>query len=183
MVRSDRDGHSLEDRDAQFEAIYEEHFGYVWNSLRKLGIPERNLEDVCHEVFVTTYRNFEDYDQSRPIRPWLYGIAFRIASDYLEKASNAREKLTDPDPPAEAPSALSNLSAEDARRVVMDAVQQIDMERRAIFVLNKLDGHAMPEVAEALSIPVDTAYSRKRAAEETFERAVRSILDAEGRDE
>ena len=159
-----RVGFSLEDRDPQFEQIYEAQFSYVWNSLRKMGISERNLEDVCHEVFVVAYRNLADYDTDRPVQPWLYGIAFRVASDWREKASHAREKLTDPDSPSEPPTALKDLSAEQARQVVMDAVQHIDPERRAVFVLNRLDGHAMPEVAEALSIPTNTAYSRLRSA-------------------
>ena len=170
---------SLDDRNSQFEQIYADEFGYVWNSLRRLGIPERNLEDVCHEVFMVVYRKLEQYDSDRPIRPWLFGIAFRVASDHREKASNARELLTDPEPPSEAPAALDELSADEARDVVMRAVQQLDMERRAIFVLSELDGHAMPEVAESLSVPLNTAYSRLQAARETFETVVRDMLEHE----
>ncbi len=166
----------MDDRAQQFERIYEEHFGYVWNSLRRLGVYERNLEDVCHEVLMIVYDKLDQYDPDRPLRPWLFGIAFRVASDHRAKASNARELLVDPEPPRQEAGVLDQLSASDARDVVMRAIQHIDLERRAVFVLAELDGHAMPAIAESLSIPVDTAYSRLRKARETFERAVREML-------
>lgn len=173
----------MDDRREQLERIYDEQFDYVWNSLKRCGVPERDLEDLCHEVFVTIYQKLDDYDDDRPLQPWLFGFAFRIASDYREKASNAREKLTDPDPPSQAPEVVDKLSADQARDIVMDALQEVDMERRAVFVLNELDGHAMPEVADSLAIPTNTAYSRLRAAREQFEQAVRDLLDEEERHE
>lgn len=72
---------------------------------------------------------------------------------------------------------LDKLSAERARDVVMEALQSVQMDRRAIFVLSELDGHAMPEIAETLSIPLNTVYSRLRLARETFTAAARRILD------
>lgn len=173
----------MDDRREQLERIYDEQFDYVCNSLRRCGVPKRDLEDLCHEVFVTVFENLDDYDPDRPLQPWLFGFAFRIASDYREKASNAREKLTDPDPPSQAPEVVDKLSADEARDVVMEALQEVDMERRAVFVLNELDGHAMPDVAESLSIPTNTAYSRLRAARDQFETAVRQLLDEEAPDE
>lgn len=165
------------------EGIYEEQAGYVWNSLRKLGIPERDVEDLCQDVFLTAYQNLEDYDTDRPIQPWLFGIAFRIASDYREKASNVREKLSEPDPPAQSPEVLDRLSAEDARRVVREALQYVDLARRTVFILHELDGHPMKDVAESLSVPLHTAYSRNKVAREEFKEAVRSIVGEEKTDE
>lgn len=166
----------MEERRTQFEAIYDAHFDYVWNSLRQLSIPERDLEDVCHEVFLVVFRKLDEYDSNRPVQPWLYGIAFRVASDYREKASHAREKLTDPDPPAEPPEVLDQLAAEEAREVIHEALQHVALERRAVLVLKELKDHPMKDVAEALSIPVKTAYSRLRVAREEMKEAVQSIV-------
>jgi len=40
-----------------FDAIYEEQFNYVWNCVRRLGVPEKDLEDACHDVFVAVYKH------------------------------------------------------------------------------------------------------------------------------
>ena len=171
----------MTDERSQFEQAYRAEFDYVWNSLRRFGIPERDLNDVCHDVFMVVYRKWDDYDPDRPLRPWLYGIAFRVASDYKKKASNARETLSDPAPPSRPPSVYDKMSKERARDLVMEALQHVELDRRAVFVMAELDGYAVPEVADALSIPVKTAYSRIRLAREEFKQAVDALVDEEAR--
>jgi RNA polymerase sigma-70 factor (ECF subfamily) len=46
----------------------------------------------------------------------------------------------------------------------MKALDTLDLDRRAVFVLHELDELSMPEIAAALSIPLNTAYSRLRLA-------------------
>lgn len=159
----------------KFREVYDRHFDYVWNSLRRLAVPERDLEDVCHEVFVVAYKNYEDYDPERPMQPWLFGIAFRVASDYRNKASNERELLTEPEAPSRPSEADRKLDKKEARNLVMEALEGMDVEKRAVFILNKLDGHAMPEIAETMSVPLNTAYSRLRLAKEEFTENIRAL--------
>ena len=73
--------------------IYEREFRYVWQGLRRLGIPPRDLPDVTHDVFVTVFLNLHKYDRARPLRPWLFGVTFRVASDHLSLSRNKREVL------------------------------------------------------------------------------------------
>ena len=66
--------------DAVFAAAYDAEFEVVWLYLRRLGVPEADVEDAVHDVFVVAHRRYGTYDPSRPLRPWLLGIAFRIAA-------------------------------------------------------------------------------------------------------
>ena len=159
-----------------FRTIFEGECTYVWNALRRLGVYERDLEDVMHDVFVTVYRRLADYDPTRPIRPWLFGIAFRVASDYRRLARHRREVVGDAfDHPDPGPSAHDHYATMEARKLVMEALEVLDWDRRAVFVMHELDGHAMPEIAAALSVPLNTAYSRLRLAREQFAGAVKRI--------
>src|SRR5262249_36605812 len=38
-----------------FDALFEAEFAYVWTSLRRLGVPARDLEDVTHDVLLEVY--------------------------------------------------------------------------------------------------------------------------------
>jgi RNA polymerase sigma-70 factor, ECF subfamily len=163
-----------------FRVIFDAECGYVWQTLRRLGVQERDLEDVTHDVFVTVYRRLADYDAARPIRPWLFGIAYRVASDYRRLARHRREVVTaiggdGIEPADDRPGADDHYEAAQARRVVLEALETMDIDRRAVFVMHELDGHAMPEIARALSVPLNTAYSRLRLAREQFAVAVRRI--------
>jgi RNA polymerase sigma-70 factor, ECF subfamily len=162
---------------ADFPAIFEAHFDYIWAALRRLGVAERDLEDLAQDVFVRVFGQLEQFDLERPLRPWLFGFAFRVASDYRRLARTRREVL-DPrnsetaDP---APSALEHVLKTEALLLAQAALDELDLDRRAVFILHELDDCPMPEVAEALSIPLNTAYSRLRLAREQFAACVRRL--------
>src|SRR5262245_32120237 len=76
-----------------FAELFEEYFAYVWHSLRRLGVPERDLEDVTHDVFIRVYGRLDTRDPARPLRPWLFGFALRLAAEYRRRARNRLELL------------------------------------------------------------------------------------------
>jgi RNA polymerase sigma-70 factor (ECF subfamily) len=155
-----------------FHTIFELEVGYVMRTLRRLGVASADLEDLAHDVFLGVHQQLHAYDPTRPLRPWLFGFAFRIASHYRRKAG--REPLIDhTDGVAdlgEAPDAL--LEKEQRRRLVLAALDGIELSRRAVFVLHELDGFTCEEIARTLEIPLGTAYSRLRLAREDFTQAI-----------
>ena len=158
-----------------FRSVFDREFHYVWTSLRRLGVPSRDLEDVAHDVFVEVFRNLARYDPSRPLRPWLFAFAFRFASDYRRLARHRVEVQdndagTSADPPAD-----DALAARELRATIAQALESIDFVRRGVFILHELDGQPMAEIAETLGIPPNTAYSRLRVAREEFTAAFRKL--------
>jgi RNA polymerase sigma-70 factor (ECF subfamily) len=145
--------------------------------MRRLGVRESDLLDQAQEVFVVVHGLFADYDPTRPIRPWLFAIAYRVASRYRSLARHKREILDDApvEPVDRAPPADQQLEAEQARELLMEAISAIDLPRRAVFILSEVEERPMAEIAESLQIPVNTAYSRLRLAREDFAAAVQRI--------
>jgi RNA polymerase sigma-70 factor (ECF subfamily) len=167
--------------DDGFRALFRAEFRYVWTSLRRLGVPPRDLEDVAHEVFLEVHRHLPRYDPRRPARPWLFAFAVRFASDYRKQARVRREGLgevvdtADPSAPPDA-----GLERREAREIVAEALGAVEIGRRAVFILFELDEVPMPEIAESLGLPVNTAYSRLRLARDEFAAAVRRIQRTRG---
>lgn len=159
-----------------FHAVFQAHVSYVWHALRRLGIREADVEDVAHEVFLQVYRNLNDYDPARPIRPWLFGFVFRKASDYRRLARSRFEIIGISSAPQDmAPSALDQVLQQEALAMGELVMNKIELKQRAVFILHELDGYPMPEVARALQIPLNTAYSRLRLARATFEKLVQRL--------
>jgi len=157
-----------------FRNVCERELRYVWTTLRRLGVREPDLPDVTQEVFIVVYQLLEDYDPTRPLRPWLFGIAYRIALRHRALARHRREVIGDEiaDVPAEAPLPDEVVARSRDRALVRRAIERIDVHRRAVFVLADLDGTPVPEIATALGIPLNTAYSRLRRAREEFGDAI-----------
>jgi RNA polymerase sigma-70 factor (ECF subfamily) len=161
--------------------LFDMHAPYVWNTLRRLGAPPRDLEDLTHDVFLQVHRHLGDYDPGRPVRPWLFAFAYRIASQQRRRAYRRHETHGEPDT-ATHPGTLPDeqLAAAEDRRLVISALQGIDLARRAVFVLYEIDGAAMGEIADSLGIPVNTAYSRLRVARAEFAAAVKKLRPQRG---
>jgi RNA polymerase sigma-70 factor (ECF subfamily) len=156
-----------------FPEIFEGQFDYVWNSLRRLGVREGDLEDLTHDVFVAVHRKLEEFDRGRPLRPWLFGFAFRRASDYRRLARNRFEVLEASSDPADpAPDPLERAIQREGLGLARAALEALELGRRAVFILHDLDEIPMPYVARELGIPVNTAYSRLRLARGELARAV-----------
>ena len=168
----------------RFAEIFEAEFSYVVHTLRRLGVRERDLDDVTQEVFITVHRSLDRFDSSRPVRPWLFGHALRHASDYRRLARHQRELLDGDAGPAEhadeRPIADAELAASERRAMVVRALDALDLDRRAVLVLHDIEGNAMPVAAEVLAIPLNTAYSRLRLAREQFRAEVQRLRRTQG---
>lgn len=185
-AREDSPGERTErgDRDAArptFDAVYEREFDYVWTTLRRMGVHESSLADATHDVFVVVFRRLGDFDPSRPLRPWLFGIAYRVASDRRALAYNRRET------PAELPELESSGVRADAaleqsqrRQMVHDALAKVEQGQRAVLIAHDLEDRPMADIAQELEIPVKTAYSRLRLAREALTRALTRALRLQG---
>ena len=110
---------------ADFRALYEAEFNYVYNSLRRRRAQHRYEVPEEREVVDAT------------------------------------------------PGADEQLVLRERRQLVLRALDTLDLDRRAVFVMHELDGCTMPEIATVLAAPLNTLYSRLRLAREQFATFVR----------
>ena len=160
--------------DAAFRAVFEADLDYVCASLHRLGARGQDVEDVAHDVFLVLFEKMPSLDRSRPLRPWLFGVAMRLLYAHRRKLRTSTEVPTSsPDALDSAPSPSDAAIAAERRRLVDAALDDLPDEQRAVFVLHAIDDVAMPDVAATLEIHLNTAYSRYRLARETFTRSLR----------
>ena len=159
---------------------YQQEVTYVFHALRWLGGRPSEIEDLAQEVFIALHRSWSHYDSSRPLRPYLFGVAFRVVS--MQRKKRRREvafaslEVRDGGPgPDEA------LQAKQARALVLRALEKVPLRRRAVLVMHDLNEVPMGQVARALSIPLFTAYSRLRKARKEMEAALRRLGEGGGR--
>lgn len=181
MVASAASNEPLADAPLDAGAIFQEQFRYVWNSLRRLGIQERDLEDMAHEVFVRVHDQLALFDPSRPLRPWLFSLALGVATNYRRLARHRVQLMAEPpevtDP---ARGAEESLEQTEQAMLVHAALQNVSLEQRAVLVLHELDGCPIPEVATTLGLALNTAYSRLRLGREAFRSAFRRLANQKG---
>jgi RNA polymerase sigma-70 factor (ECF subfamily) len=153
--------------------IFRQYAPFAWRALRRLGVPEADVDDVCQEVFVVVHRKLGEFQGRSSLQTWIYGICARTASDYRRSGRVRREVVTDAPPDAAHEPAQHDVVALRQARATLDRIlDQLDDDRRSVFVLYEIEELTMAEVAEALSCPLQTAYSRLHAARKIVESAV-----------
>lgn len=159
-----------------FRDLFDQELDFVWNCLRRLGIPERDLEDEALDVFVRVKNALHEFDPARSVRPWLAGFAYRVACEYRRRPRHRFERAlphVDTEEPSSSPEehALEN----EKRVLVGAALDALELDRRAVLVLHDVYGYTIPEVAECCEIPLNTAYSRLRLARADLAQALRRL--------
>jgi RNA polymerase sigma-70 factor (ECF subfamily) len=162
------------ERPAGFAQVYDEHFAFVWRTVRRLGVPERSVDDAVQDVFVVVHRRLGSFEGRSSVKTWLYGIARRVAHDHRRRVGRKErgEALPDGlmDPSSPAPD--RELERAQAARVLYAILEALDDDKREVFVLAELEQMTVPEIAEATGVNLNTVYSRLRAARQAFEQAV-----------
>jgi RNA polymerase sigma-70 factor (ECF subfamily) len=158
----------------ELDDVYREHFAFVWRSARRLGVRDGSLDDVVQEVFVIVHRRLGGFEGRSSIKTWLFGITLRVARDH--RRSTARREPAEPIDPdtlrTSAPGPSESLEKAEATRLLHAILDEMDDERREIFVMAELEQMTMPDIASTLGINVNTSYARLRAARQSFEEAL-----------
>ena len=157
--------------------VYEAHFRYVWRCLRSLGIRDSQLDDALQDVFIVVQRRLPEFDGQAELRTWLYAIALRIARKYRDRARRepaSLEAARERDPEIPEVSEVSGDSALESERLLLAhrALSSLTDDKREIFVLARVEQMSAPEIASVLGIPLNTVYSRLRAARLAFDAEI-----------
>lgn len=159
-----------------FEEVYREHVRFVWRQVRRLGVAEADVEDVCQQVFEVVHRQLPGFRGEAKITTWLFAIVQRVVSDHRRSAYQRRRVAVDGEIEIRvAPDQESTLERRQARALLDDLLGELDDDKRAAFVLCEMEGMAVKDAAEMLGCPVQTVYSRLRAARAELEASARRI--------
>lgn len=156
-----------------FDEVYSAHFDFVWLSLRRLGVLPEALDDAAQDVFVVVYRKLPEFEFRCQLKTWLFSLALRVAqAERRKRAPIAQdyqlEQLADA-----AHSPQEALARTQALELMDRILSNMDDERRSVFIMAELEQLPMPEIAEALGLKLNTAYSRLRLAREQFSAEVK----------
>jgi RNA polymerase sigma-70 factor (ECF subfamily) len=149
-----------------FAELFRTHAPFVWRVLRRHGVAEADLEDVCQEVFVVVSRRLAEFEGRSSLRTWIYEIARR--SGLAQRRSRIRRadssaaldaELADGGPGPEG--ALEQLRA---LRWLEAALARLSDEKREAFVLYELEEMTLAEVAQAQGCALNTVHYRVTTA-------------------
>ena len=168
-----------------FQAIYKQFFDFVWSSARHLGATADAVDDVVQDVFIVIHGRLGTLQNPDALRSWIYGIVRRTVSDHRRSrrnrdAAGARLGVELKSTRSSQPSPLDLVERSAEVEVLEGLLAELDEPKREVFVMVEVLEMTVPEVVQALAIPLNTAYSRLRLARKLFEEALAKHEAADG---
>jgi RNA polymerase sigma-70 factor (ECF subfamily) len=160
---------------ARLTAIVRAEHGFVWRTVRRLGLPESAADDAAQQVFIVLASKLAGIALGAE-RAFLYRTAYHVALDARKKHVRRIDRsAAEPTAIAEAadpnPTPERALEEAEARQMLEEILDALPDDLRTVFVLFELEGLTIPEVAALIETPVGTAASRLRRARALFEGA------------
>jgi len=164
---------------SEFRQIFDSHAPIVARTLRYLGVPESELMDAAQEVFLVVNRRHREFEGRSSLSTWIRQICLRVALSTRRRRGRRREEVLERPPDAGVDADQHALVERREQRAILNRLlDALDDDQRAVIVLYEIELLPMREVAETVGCPLQTAYSRRKAA---LERLRAALTEGEGK--
>jgi len=161
---------------------FDRDLDYLFGTLQRLGARHADIDDLLQEIFVVLYRNWPTLDTTRTLRPWLFGVAFRVVRTHRRR--RARELPSEGlDPEDGAPDPEGQFQGQESLSLLAAALDLVPAARRAAIVMHDLEGLEVTDIARRLSITKFGVYARLHKGRRELASAVRRLRRGESRDD
>jgi RNA polymerase sigma-70 factor (ECF subfamily) len=161
-------------------ALIRRNFVRVTRFVGRLVRDQRIVEDLVQDVFVQVLTSANRYTASARFSTWLYCIATNTARTYLRRvgsqrrlAAGALDAVDPPDGQQRAPDHALNL--DDLRRRVSAAIDKLPLNQRIALVLFETEDFTYAQIADALSVTVESVRALLARARETLREELAAL--------
>jgi len=159
QVSEEPSGWTAFDR-AMTEVVFRQHAPFVAGFLARLGVPARHVDDEVVRVFAEVHRRAACAPTGSSSKAWMGALALHCA---LRRFHLSRVDLA--------------VGADAPEPTIVEFLQTLDPELRAIFVLFELDGESSESIGAAFGMSLDGVHERLHAGQRAFRRAY-GLLEA-----
>lgn len=156
-----------------FEEIYREFSSSVYTIALGITRGRQDAEEVTQDVFIKVFRRLNGFMFESSFGTWLYKITVNTAiNKYRTRSRHGMEaasydEVKDALPPG--PDTVhKDMERQDASARVAELLQNISPEHRSCIVLREIEGLDYRQIADVLSIPLNTVRSRLKRAREAL---------------
>jgi len=156
----------------EFERLIKPHVPHLYKTAYRLLGKVEDAEDLVQDVLTKLYARTHELALVEELRPWLTRVLHHQFIDMLRKRNRMPQNSpTSIDKPVAADALESHTLQPDAKleqdrtgRQLQAALDQLNIEQRALIILHLVEGYTLNELAERLDTPLETLRTRLRRA-------------------
>src|SRR3569623_2089253 len=173
-LRLVRSGVPAPSQDGACLDAFDQELDYLFVLLQRFGARPAEIEDLLQDIFVILQRHWPRLDTTRPLRPWLFGVAMRVVRAHRRRA--AREVLRDTVETQETASSPEvGFEEQESVALLRDALEQVPPARRSVIIMHEIDGIEVAEIARRLDMSRSCVYTRLYKGRKELATALRRM--------
>jgi RNA polymerase sigma factor (sigma-70 family) len=165
---------------AAFEVLLKRHETALWRFIVKSLKDAAAAEDVAQDTWITVTQQAKRYvanaaeqGQTAQLRTWLFTLARSRTIDHLRKKkpevscedfSDSQNEWLDAQAADSGFGPLRQLEGREQARALLQALDELPLEQREVFLLQAEGGLSVEEIAATVQVSFETAKSRLRYA-------------------
>lgn len=145
--------------------MYDRHVDRVFRLAYRMAGDEALAQDITQDTFIRAFDRIDGFRGASSLSTWLYAIANSVALNALRKVKRLRAREAGLDEGAEI-GAPDRRAEPDLKDRLREAIDELPVKYRNVFVLHDVEGFTHVEIAGMLGIEVGTSkaqLSRARA--------------------
>jgi len=163
------------------------HRPLICGLARRISGHDGEAEDVIQEALVAVATSMGRFRGECKLSTWIASITVRTAMRHAQRRRRRETLMAPLETGDEVPPARGagddpseTVEARDFRAHVFACIDRLVPEQRAIVCLRHLEGMALQEVAQALSLPLGTVKSRLHHARQALRQMMTPYLAESG---
>lgn len=141
-----------------FATLYDELADEALRAAMAITKDKMNAADAVQETFIRVYKNVDDFDDSKPFKPWFYKILLNECNRILSK--NSKTILM-----GDFTESVIRLADKDEYlfeeyESLYEAIQNLEDINRIPIILKYLKGLTENQIAQTLDVNINTVKSR-----------------------
>jgi RNA polymerase sigma factor (sigma-70 family) len=139
-----------------------------------------DVDDLVQQVFLQMHRARRDFDGARPLRPWVFTIAYNLKRGYFRTHRRRPTVELEREPTDPSRGAAEELAAAQAGQRLRAALSELPAAQRDVIELHWFDELSFAEIAEVVGASVSAVKVRAHRGYEAL-RAQRAVIEGEPR--
>ena len=142
-----------------FAVLVQRHKEKVRNIIYLTMSSSNMVDDVAQDVFLTVYRNLNNFRFESQFTTWLYRITVNKCKDYMRKIKlrNIFTPINDAENKADE---TANPEGSDISGIVQRAIARLPEKLRVPLLLKDIEGMSYQEISETIECEIGTVKSR-----------------------
>lgn len=161
-----------QDRAALTE-IYARYRHNVGSFVRRRVFQPKLVDEIYNDVMFAVWQKADTFRADAKVSSWIYGIAYRVCLTHVRKELKHTKDSSDIDFDT-LPANIDHEESvqEDKLDQIRRATTQLKEHHRDVIELAYFDGHSLDEIAEIMSLPLNTVKTRLFHARQKLKKMV-----------